>query len=191
MDERPVWLIGALGGYPRDASTWRDTQPTDVCVGDIVVAANVGRPEVPDRLVIVIRADTKRRQFTGILATNELPLATADDVILPPDSTGLRYIIVAMARLAGDLHCGQVKSRVGVLTERSLAAVHSGYACCEDTFHRTRRGLPLQDRRWDLRWAEIEGEANAMRSLCDTDEWDFAGSPRSSGSRRSHRPSGG
>lgn len=164
MNDGPDWLERAITESPATPSAWRQEEPTGVAAGDVVVVGAMDF-EVPDRLVIAIDVDSERRCFLAALATNELPLAAADDVILHPEDTDLPYRIAALTRLAGHLWFVQANRQVGALTESAAAAVRAGHAAAENALQRSRRGAPLQDPRHDMRWATLEAEANHMRTL--------------------------
>ena len=164
MNDRPDWLTQAIAAHAVSPSLWRQEEPTDIAEGDIVVVGAMDF-EASDRLVVAIDVDSERRCFLGVLATNELPLAAADDVILHPEDTDLPYRIAAMTRLAGYLWFVQANRRVGALTENAAAAVRAGHAAVENALQRSRRGVPLQDPRHDVRWATLETEADHMRTM--------------------------
>ena len=167
MNDRPDWLETAVAEHRVVPSPWRQSQPTDIVTGDIVVVGAMDGFEVPDRLVAVLEVDADRRCFLGVLVTNEIPLATADDVILLPEDTDLPYQVAAMTQLAGFLWFVQVAERVGVLTDTAAAAVAASRAGFENPFQRSRRGAPLQESRWDYRWLPLEVEATHMRTLTE------------------------
>ena len=169
MNDRPDWLARAVAAHSATPSSWRQEEPTDVVEGDVLVVGAMDG-EAPDCLVIAVDVDAQRRCFLAVLATNELPLAGADDVILDSEDTDLPYPVAALTRIVGYVWFVQVSRRVGALTENAAAAVHTGLVCADHGFQRSRRGVPLQDPRSDLRWATLEAEANHMRVLaadCD------------------------
>ena len=167
MSDRLDWLETAVAEHQMVPSPWRQSQPTDIVAGDIVAVGAMDGFEAPDRLVAVVEVDSERQCFLGVLVTNELPLATADDVILKHKDTTLPYHIAAMTRLSGHLWFAQVRERVGALTDESLAAIRAGHAGCEHPLQYRRRGLPLQESRSDLRWPTLEAEAEVMQALTD------------------------
>ncbi|MCY3924988.1 MAG: DEAD/DEAH box helicase [bacterium] len=116
-------------------------------------------------MAVAIDSDEARRCFLGVLVTNELAMATADDVILHNADTDLPYSIVAMTQLAGHLWFAQAEARIGRLTEEALDAVRAGHAWTDNDFQRTRRGVPLQDASRDLRWPYLEAEVQQMEEL--------------------------
>jgi hypothetical protein len=164
MNDRPDWLERAITAHSATPSARRQEEPTGVAAGDVVVVSAMDF-EVADRLVVAVEVDSERRCFLAALATNELPLAGADDVILHPQDTELPYRIAALTRLAGHLWFVQANRRVGTLTENAAAAVRAGHAASENALQRSRRGVPLQDPGHDMRWATLEAEANHMRTL--------------------------
>lgn len=169
MNDRPDWLARAVAAHSATPSSWRQEEPTDVIEGDVLVVGAMDG-EAPDCLVIAVDVDAQRRCFLAVRATNELPLAGADDVILGCEDTDLPYRVAALTCLVGHLWFVQVSRRVGALTENVAASVRAGLVGADDGFQRSRRGVPLQDPRSDLRWAALEAEANRMRVLaadCD------------------------
>lgn len=117
------------------------------------------------RMVAVFDVDTRRRCFFGALVTNELSLATADDIIVGPDQTGLPYSVAVINQLVGYLWFAQVTERLGALTEEAIDACLAGSVGAEDEFQYCHRGIPLQDRVFDLRWPILESELATWRTL--------------------------
>ncbi len=135
--------------------------------GDVLVVSAMDGQEPADRLVIVLDTEPEQQCFHGVLVTNETALAVATDVILEPDHADLPYRIAVTTAAAGWLWYRQVRRRVGVLTEEALGAISAGRYGVEDEFQRSTRGLPLQDRKRDLRWPTLEAEFDHLRSLAE------------------------
>ena len=142
--------------------------------GDMVLVGGMDLSE-PNRMVAVLQVDTERRCFLGALVTNELDLATAEDVILDSDHTDLPYRVAVMSGLAMHLWFVQVEERLGALSEVALEAAIAGYHGAEDQFLTSHRGIPLQERMMDLRWPDCEREGDQLAGLardCIDKRWD-------------------
>ena len=122
----------------------------------------------PKRMIMVLSVEPERRCFYGALVTNELSLATADALILEPEETDLPYRIAVLADLAGYFWFVQIDQRLGAINEKILHSIIDVYAGGENEFQYSRRGVPLQYPRWDLRWPKLQAEAQLLRKL----EWD-------------------
>lgn len=164
MERQLDWLKAGLAQKPVAEYPWRETEPVDVMQGDIVIVGDMDFSG-PNRMIAVLSVDAGRRFFFGALVTTELSLATADALILEPDMTSLPYKIAILPGFTGHLWFVQVDRRVGVLTEEGLEAAISGYAGMEDEFQFTRRGIPLQATRWELRWPDLEAESDTLHEL--------------------------
>ena len=158
------WLSDILSKRPRVEYPWSESNPDDVMPGDIVIVGDMELSK-PNRMVVVLDSDTDRRWFLGALVTNELSLATADALILEPEETDLPYRIAFLGGLTGYLWFVQVDKRMGVITEEVLDAAVAAYADAENEFQKSRRGVPLQYPSWDLRWPDLEKEAQIMHEL--------------------------
>ena len=164
MERQLDWLKAGLAQKPVAEYPWRETEPVDVMQGDIVIVGDMDFSG-PNRMIAALSVDADRRFFFGALVTTELSLATADALILEPDMTSLPYKIAILPGFTGHLWFVQVDRRVGVLTEEGLEAAISGYAGMEDEFQFTRRGIPLQATRWELRWPDLEAESDTLHEL--------------------------
>ena len=170
------WLVAALGDYRLGEYPWRDDEPIpgDVVEGDVLVVSDMdGRG--PNRMMVALDVEPERRCFFGAFVTNERSMATAEDVDLASDHTGLPYRIAGIAGLTGWIWYAQIRRRVGVLTDEALNAMSAGHCGVEDQFQRSHRGIPLQAPRMDLRWPELDAEAHHMRELardCTDKRWD-------------------
>lgn len=171
----PDWLAAALESWSPGVYPSRETEEfLDIMDGDIVLVGDMDRSE-PYRLVTVLQVDAERRCFLGALVTNELDLATAEDVILDSDHTDLPYRVAVMSGLAMHLWFVQVEERLGALSEAALEAAIAGYCGAEDEFLISHRGIPLQERMMDIRWMECEREGDQLASLardCIEKRWD-------------------
>ena len=142
--------------------------------GDIVLVGGMDLSE-PNRMVAVLQVDAERRCFLGALVTNEIDLATAEDVILGSDHTDLPYQVAVMSGLAVHLWFVQVEERLGALSEVAFEAALAGYCGLEDDFLTSHRGVPLQERMMDIRWPDCEREGDQLANLahdCITKRWD-------------------
>lgn len=161
----PDWLTTAIDRWAPCAYPFRETETfLDIMDGDIVLVGSMDLSE-PNRMVAVLQVDGKRRRFLGALVTNEIGLATAEDVILDSDHTDLPYQVVVMSGLAMHLWFEQVKERLGALSEVALEAAVAGYCGAEDDFLTSHRGIPLQERMMDARWPECEREGDQLVNL--------------------------
>ena len=171
----PDWLAAAVSRWSPGIYPFRETKEfLDIMDGDIVLVGGMDRSE-PDRLVAVLEVDADRRCFLGALVTNELDLATAEDLVLDPDQTELPYRVAVMSGLAMHLWFVQVEERLGALSEVGLEAAVAGYCSAEDQFLTSRRGIPLQERMMDMRWPGCEREGDQLASLardCTKKRWD-------------------
>lgn len=134
---------------------------------DIVLVGDMDFPG-PVLMTMVLSVEPERRCFLGALVTNELSLATADATILEPEETDLPYKIAVLTGLTGYFWFFQVDQRLGAVNEKTLQAMIDVYTGVENEFQRSRRGVPLQYPRWDLRWPDLKAEAKILRKL----EWD-------------------
>ncbi len=163
----PDWLVEALDGWAPGAYPYRGTKEFhDLMDGDIVRVGGMDLSE-PNRLVAVLEVDVDRRCFLGALITDELNLATAEDLILDSDHTGLPYQVAVMSGLAMHIWFVQVEERLGALSEETLEAAVAGYYGAEDKFLTAHRGIPLQARMMDLRWPEYEREGDQLAALAE------------------------
>ena len=164
----PDWLAEAKSGFDPAVYGWREQDALDdVTAGDLVLVGDMDASDDSRRVVAVLDVDTARRFFLAVLVTNDVSLAGADDLILDPELTGLPYRVAVLARLAGYLWLVQVDERLGALTDEALDAVMAGYVGAEDALQSACRGVPLQDRGRDLRWSDLEAEAELIRGLSD------------------------
>lgn len=165
------WLAAALADHRPGEYPWRDDEPVleDVVEGDVLVVSDMdGRR--PNRMVVALDVEPERRCFFGAFVTNERSLATAEDVELAPDHTGLPCHIAGLAGLKGWIWFVQIRRRLGALTDEALNAVSAGHLGVEDEFLSSHRGVALQDPRSDLRWPALETEAEYVRDFtrdCD------------------------
>lgn len=160
------WLGAALNEYQPGEYPWRDDEPAldEVTQGDVLVVADMdGRG--PNRLVVVLDIDPERRCFHAAFFTNEQSFATAEDVILPTEDSGLPYRIAGQAGLTGWIWYVQVRRRVGALSDEASDAVSAGHCGVDDEFQRAHRGIPLQSQACDLRWPHLEAELEAITEL--------------------------
>ena len=173
--ELPDWLAKTVDQWSHAVYPFRETEEfLDIMDGDIVLVGGMDLSE-PNRMVAVLDVDVKRRCFLGALVTNELDLATAEDVILDSDHTDLPYRVAVMSGLAMHLWFVQVEERLGALSEVALEAALAGYYGAEDQFLTSHRGVPLQERMMDIRWPECEREGDQMARLardCIEKHWD-------------------
>ncbi len=171
----PDWLGSAVDRWAPGAYPSRETEEfLDIMDGDIVLVGGMDLSE-PSRLVAVLEVDAKRRCFLGALVTNELDLATAEDVRLTSDHTDLPYEVAVMGGLAMHMWFVQVEERLGALSEVALEAAIAGYYGAEDQFLTSHRGIPLQERMMDLRWPDCEREGDQLAGLareCIDKRWD-------------------
>ena len=164
----PDWLTTAKSETTPAVYPWREVGDfLEIMAGDVVLVGDMDRSGESRRLVAVLDVDTDRRFFLGALVTNELSLATADDLILEPVLTGLPYPVAVLARLAGYMWSVQIDERLGALTDEALAAAIAGYGGGEDDLQRACRGVPLQDQGSDLRWSHLEVEAERIHELSE------------------------
>ncbi len=160
------WLGPTLNDYRPVEYPWRDDEPEygDVVEGDVLVVSEMDALS-PNRMVVVMEVEKERRCFFGAFVTNERSLATAEDVYLVPDQTGLPYSIAGLAGLTGWIWYAQIRRRIGVLTDEALKAISAGHCGVEGDFQSSHRGMPLQERVRDLRWPTLETEAEYLREL--------------------------
>ena len=162
------WLAEALQDHSPATYPWRDDEAAgkEVLEGDVLAVSGMDGLE-PSRMVIVLEVEPDRRCFLGTLVTNELASATAEDVKLAPTHTGLPYHIAGLAGMARMLWYVQIRSRLGALSDEALHALilSAGHCGVEDRFQTRHRGIPLQDRRRDLRWAEFDVERERFDTL--------------------------
>lgn len=163
----PEWLTNAKSGLGPAIYVWREENELDVMAGDLVLVGDMDASDDSRRVVAVLDVDTNRRCFLAALVTNEVSLAGADDLILGPKLTGLPYQVAVLARLARYLWLVQADERLGALTDEALDAVMAGHVGVEDAFQNASRGVPLQDRSRDLRWSDLEAEAELIHDLSD------------------------
>lgn len=164
----PEWLAEAKSGLGPADYGWREQNAlVDVMAGDLVLVGDMDASDGSRRVVAILDVDPGRRFFLAVLVTNDMSLAGADDLILDPKLTGLPYQVAVLARLAGYLWLVQVDERLGALTDEALDAVMAGYAGAENAFQNACRGVPLQDRSRDLRWSDLEAEAEFIHELSD------------------------
>ena len=165
-------LAAALEDYRPGEYPWRDDEPVleDVVEGDVLVVSDMdGRR--PNRMVVALDVEPERRCFFGAFVTNERSLASAEDVDLAPDQTGLPYHIAGLAGLKGWIWYVQIRRRLGALTDEALNAVSAGHLGVEDAFQSAHRGVALQAPRSDLRWPALTTEAEYVRDFTwDCDE---------------------
>ena len=171
----PDWLTKAVDRWAPTAYPFRETEEfLDLMNGDIVLVGGMDLSD-PNRMVAVLQVDVERRCFLGALVTNELDLATAEDVILDSDHTDLPYRVAVMSGLAMHLWFVQVEERLGALSEVALEAAIAGYHGAADQFLTSHRGIPLQERMMDLRWPDCEREGDQLVGLardCIDKRWD-------------------
>lgn len=171
----PDWLAATVGRWSPAVYRFRETEEfLDIMDGDIVLVGGMDLSE-SNRLVAVLEVDADRRCFLGALVTNELDLATAEDVILDSDQTDLPYQVAVMSGLAMHLWFVQIEERLGALSGVALEAAVAGYYGREDQFLTSHRGVPLQERMMDMRWPECEREGDKLVSLardCTNKRWD-------------------
>lgn len=170
------WLVEALEYHQLPIYPWRDDDPDlgDVLEGDVLVVSDMDRRE-PSRMVAVLEVEPERRCFLGALVTNELALATAEDIELAPAHTGLPYHVAGLAGVARWFWHVQIRSRLGALTDEALNALSAGHCGVEDRFHTSHRGVPLQERLWDLRWSFFDVEDEQFQRIaqdCTGKRWD-------------------
>ncbi len=162
----PEWLTEAKSGLDPAVYGWREQGAlVDVMAGDLVLVGDMDASDDSRSVVAVLDVDTNRRFFLAVLVTNDVSLAGADDLILDPKLTGLPYQVAVLARLPGYLWMVQVDERLGALTDEALYAVMAGYVGAEDSLQNACRGVPLQDRSRDLRWSDLEAEAELIHEL--------------------------
>lgn len=125
--------------------------------GDIVIVSK--NPSKPCRIVIVLKSNTARRWFQGVLVTNELPLATPDTLILKPKDTDLDYEIAVLAGLAGYMWFVDIDKTVGkinakeVLDELDEIVEKNADAENKNMFQNS------------LRWPDLERESQVLLDL--------------------------
>jgi len=162
------WLTEAKSGLDPAVYGWRERGTlVDVMAGDLVLVGDMDASDDSRRVVAVLDVDANRRFFLAVLVTNDVSQAGADDLILDPKLTGLPYQVAVLARLPGYLWMVQVDERLGALTDEALDAVMAGYVGAEDPFQNACRGVPLQDRSRDLRWSDLEAEAELIHELSE------------------------
>lgn len=163
---RPDWLVEALRKTCRGTYPWRQAgKSSDIMQGDIVLVSEMDLSGHMHRMVVVLDVDPERRCFSGALVSNELSLATADDVILSSDHTGLPYDIAVINQLVGYMWLVQVEELLGALSEEAIDACLAGSVGAENEFQFGHRGIPLQDQIFDLRWPTLESELAALHVL--------------------------
>lgn len=167
MEQTTDRLSEALSQLSPVEYIWRESEPPDVMPADIVLVGDMDSPG-PVLMTMVLSVEPERRCFLGALVTNELSLATADATILEPEETDLPYKIAVLTGLTGYFWFVQVNQRLGAVNEKTLQAMIDVYTGVENEFQRSRRGVPLQYPRWDLRWPDLKAEAKILRKL----EWD-------------------
>src|SRR5205085_12651780 len=97
--------------------------PADILEGDICVAVEDTRHPDLARIVVVLEADDTSPYVTVALATEELELATATDLVLYPEATALRYRIAIFGRISGPVFRSQLVRRIGAIRAEPLEAV--------------------------------------------------------------------
>lgn len=162
--EQPSWLRSAKAQWEQTGYQWHEPEPVDIIQGDIVVAGDMDFSS-PNRMLAVLGSDPDRRCFLGALVTDEISLAAAGDLILEPHETDLPYRVAILTGLVRFLWFVQIDKRVGAMTEEALQAALALYAGSEHEFQYNRRGMPLQYEEWDMRWADLEAEAQLLRIL--------------------------
>ena len=173
MKQTADWLNVALSQQTQVEYKWRGDMSfdmmleDDVLPGDIVMVGDMDSTG-PKRMIMVLSVEPERRCFFGALVINELSLATADALILEPEETDLPYRIAVLADLAAHFWFVQVDQRLGAVNEKILNSIIDVYAGGDNEFQYSRRGVPLQYPRWDLRWPKLGAEAEILRKL----EWD-------------------
>lgn len=161
----PEWLVSAVDQLSPGAYPFRETEEfQEILDGDILLVGGMDRSE-PNRLVAVLEVVPDRRCFLGAPVTNELGMATAEDVVLESEHTGLPYRAVVMSGLARHLWFVQVDERLGALSGEALEAAVAGYYGAEDDFLTAHRGVPLQEPMIDMRWTECEKEVDRIATL--------------------------
>lgn len=164
MEQTTDRLSEALSQRSPVEYIWRESEPPDVMPADIVLVGDMDSPG-PVLMTMVLSVEPERRCFLGALVTNELSLATADATILEPEETDLPYKIAVLTGLTGYFWFVQVDQRLGAVNEKILQAMIDVYTGMENEFQRSRRGVPLQYPRWDLRWPDLKAEAKILRKL--------------------------
>ncbi len=162
--EQPNWLRAAKAQWEQTGYQWHESEPVDVIQGDIIVAGDMDFSE-PNRMLAVLGSDPDRRCFLGALMTDEISLAAAGDLVLEPHETDLPYRVAILTGLVKFLWFVQIDKRVGAMTEEGLQSALALYAGSEHEFQYSRRGMPLQYEEWDMRWADLEAEAQLLRKL--------------------------
>ncbi|MCY4370969.1 MAG: hypothetical protein OXF41_16475 [bacterium] len=156
----------ALGKWRKGSYPWREAgEFLDIMQEDIVLVGQMDLSDPVRRMVAVLDVDHERRCFLGALATNELSLAAADDVILAPEVTDLPYQVAVLTGMAGYMWFVQVDERLGAMSVDALEAALAGYTGAEDHMQHSLRGVPLQDAGRDLRWPALEAEVDCIQAL--------------------------
>lgn len=156
MTGLPPWLIAARATPNRDAVPFADSEAEHTCpqVGDIRAAGPIEEgSSQPHRLVCVLDTDAEFGFATVALATNELDLATPEDVIVRRDSSGAPFDLLLELGIVAPLWWAQLGPRLG--TVRIDGAQNDP---------ELRSAMPL---RWqeDIRWTFKESELRDLQVL--------------------------
>lgn len=126
-----------------------------------------GDPSAPARLVLVRAVDEVRGYASVALLGYEPDLAGGTDVILPPERTGLPYVVVAETDVVAPAWLSRLGARLGGVDDQTLVGVleaeHTGVPAVPGCA----RGAPLQGPQ-DERYAFKLTEVGQLRSMCES-----------------------
>lgn len=118
MTDQPKWLTDALNAHRPSALDLVTSDKADLCPGDLWVFES-GPGVAPERRVVLI-LDTDGAQVHAALVTNEVDLATRDDVVLPGAEAGTAFAMAVETLLHARLWWRNAVGRVGALTSERL-----------------------------------------------------------------------
>lgn len=156
MTGLPPWLIAALAASDRAAVPFADSELEHTCPrpGEIRAAGPIEEDSSqPHRLVCVLEIDARYGFATVALATNEIDLATPEDVVVRRDRSGASFDLLLELGIVAPLWWAQLGPPLGKVR---LDEVQND--------PELRTTMPL---RWeeDIRWAFKESELRDLQAL--------------------------
>ena len=159
----PDWLLEARVRNPGNALSDESVFPVRLNRGEIRLLESMDGDELPPRVVVITDTDVETGTASVVLVTNEFELATASDVLVLPDESGLPYQAVVETDVVTSVWAVQVATKLGRLSPDLpwLDAVLRGNS---ESAPAGRRGLPVLGRS-DSRWAWKESEVLSLQAL--------------------------
>jgi predicted NBD/HSP70 family sugar kinase len=120
------------------------------------------------RLILIVGVDSQTDSVLAMLTTNEIEMATDQDVVMPGSRLGLPFPVVFETDLIGSLWVSQLEPPIGVIPDETLEALlrlRHGLHAPELLPH---QGLPVDgtsDPRWRFKLEELR-VIQALSAAC-------------------------